>query len=100
MRLLKITLLVTLSSTLLSGCFINVRGPALATPTKMDAERVERSGEATCYGLFWTGLSWGDCSVDAAMRDGHITKVHHVDSQFTNILFGIYGHYTTVVHGE
>lgn len=96
----KTIAIAILSSALLSGCFINVRGPALATPTKMDATSMDRQGEATCYGILWTGISWGDCSVNAAMKDGHIDKVHHVDSQFTNILFGIYGHYTTVVHGE
>lgn len=100
MTFFKTTIIAAIAATCLSGCLINVRGPALATPTKMDATRMDLKGEATCYGILWTGISWGDCSVDAAMKNGNLNKVHHVDSQFTNILFGVYGHYTTVVHGE
>jgi len=33
------------------------------------------------------------------MKNGGITKVHHVDSKVKNIL-GVYAEYTTVVYGE
>ena len=45
------------------------------------------------------GIATGDASIDAAMKNGGITKVHHVDTQVKNIL-GIYAEYTTTVYGE
>jgi len=45
------------------------------------------------------GIATGDASIAAAMSNGGITKVHHVDTEVTNIL-GIYATYTTVVYGE
>jgi repressor of nif and glnA expression len=41
----------------------------------------------------------GDASLDAAMRAGSMTKLHHVDTQATNIL-GIIATYTTIAYGE
>ncbi len=41
----------------------------------------------------------GDASIDAAKRNGKITKVHHVDWQVENIL-GIIGKYKVIVYGE
>jgi len=55
-------------------------------------------GEATCSSI----LGWfatGDCSIDAAMQQGGLRTVHHVDSKVSSIL-GIYSSYTLVVVGE
>jgi hypothetical protein len=41
----------------------------------------------------------GDASIEAAMKNGGITKIHHVDWDVKNIL-GIYGEYKTTVYGE
>ncbi|HRR33997.1 MAG TPA: TRL domain-containing protein [Kiritimatiellia bacterium] len=41
----------------------------------------------------------GDASIDAAMREGGITKVHHVNYDVTNILF-LYNEIKTTVYGE
>ncbi len=41
----------------------------------------------------------GDCSIDAAKKNGGITKVNHVDMDVMNIL-GIYGSYKVIVSGE
>ena len=41
----------------------------------------------------------GDASISAAMRNGGITRSHHVDHETTN-LFGISAKYTTIVYGE
>lgn len=41
----------------------------------------------------------GDASIRAAMRDGEITKVHHVDHKSTNVL-GLYMSNETIVWGE
>ena len=45
------------------------------------------------------GVALGDCSIEQAMKNGGITKVHHVSSKVRNIL-GVYAEYTTIVHGE
>jgi hypothetical protein len=45
------------------------------------------------------GIATGDASIQTAMQNGGITKVHHVDTKVKNIL-GIYAEYTTVVYGE
>ena len=45
------------------------------------------------------GIATGDSSIETAMANGGITKVHHVDCQSKNIL-GIYAEYITTVYGE
>lgn len=57
-----------------------------------------KRGEATVstiLGLFATG----DASVDAAAKNGGITKVSHVDYQSKSIL-GFYATFTTIVYGN
>lgn len=44
-------------------------------------------------------LATGDASLEAAMRAGGITKLHHVDQQYTNIL-GIIATYKIIAYGE
>jgi hypothetical protein len=41
----------------------------------------------------------GDASLEAAMENGNISEVHHVDLERTNIL-GLYSTYTVIVYGE
>ncbi len=41
----------------------------------------------------------GDASIEAAKKNGGITKVHHVDWAVENIL-GIIGKYRVTVYGE
>jgi len=57
-----------------------------------------RTGEATCTSVLAV-VAMGDCSIEAAMKNGGITKVNHVDWDVRNIL-GIYGTYKVIVHGE
>jgi hypothetical protein len=88
----------------LSGCamvnapivgalYTNVKGPVLATSQSTSP----KTGTATCEAVI--GIATGDCSLDAAMKEGGIKKVHYVDSKVKNVL-GIYVEYTTIVHGE
>jgi len=44
-------------------------------------------------------VAMGDASIDAAAKNGGITKIHSVDWEAKNIL-GIYGTYRTIVRGE
>lgn len=54
-------------------------------------------GEATASGIIC--FTQGDCSIKAAMDNGGIKKIHHVDYKTKNIL-GIVGSQTTLVYGE
>ena len=57
-----------------------------------------RVGEAQASGVIGIVVG-GDCSIATAMEQGGITKIHHVDSEVTNIL-GIYATYRTRVYGD
>ena len=60
------------------------------TPTKV--------GTSKCISVL-TLIAIGDASIEAAKKDGGITKVHHVDWEVENIL-GIIGKYKVTVYGE
>jgi hypothetical protein len=89
----------------LSGCamtlspvtgfiYSDVRGPYTATSNAA----YSKMGMAKATSILgWVGL--GDASIEAAMKDGGITKVHHVDYHTKNIL-GIYAELTVFVYGE
>ena len=72
---------------------INERGPVSAGPAAGSA----KVGRATAVGIVI--VAYGDASISAAMRNGGITRVHHVDHETLNIL-GVYAKYTTIVYGE
>ncbi len=44
-------------------------------------------------------LAWNDASAERAAANGHLSIVHYVDHEFTQIL-GIFGHYETIAYGE
>ena len=56
-----------------------------------------RKGTATASGILC--YTEGDASLKAAMENGGITKIHHVDFKVKNI-FGVVGSTTTIVYGE
>ena len=56
-----------------------------------------KKGTATASGIIL--LTEGDASIKAAMDNGGIKKIHHVDYKVKNIL-GIVGSTTTIVWGE
>ena len=56
-----------------------------------------KMGTATASGIIC--FTEGDASLKAAMDNGGITKIHHVDYKVKNIL-GIVGSTTTIVWGE
>ena len=58
---------------------------------------VGKRGRAKAHGILI--VSWGDASITAAMKEGDITRIHHVDNQVLNVL-GIYASYETHVVGE
>ncbi len=62
------------------------------------AELGSKTGEASSTAILGM-VSFGDCGVTAAAKNGGISKVHHTDYTFFNVL-GIYQKYTTVVYGD
>ena len=62
-----------------------------------NAVKAEKKGTATCKGIVL--FTTGDNSVQKAMENGGIKKVHHVDYKVKNIL-GIIGSTSTIVWGE
>jgi hypothetical protein len=57
-----------------------------------------KTGEATCTSVLMI-VATGDCSVEAASRQGNIARIHHVDYHVKSIL-GITVTETTIVYGD
>ena len=72
---------------------LNQRGAVAVGP----AATGTRVGRATAEGILI--VSYGDASIEAAMEDGKITKIHHVDNESLGVL-GVYARQETIVYGE
>ena len=107
MKKVLIPLCAVAAMVTLSGCLFPSGSP-LAAPLQMNvsgpglsfvdnAVRPLKSGRATASGIIL--FSEGDASIKAAMDNGGITKVHHVDVEIKSI-FGIVASRTTIVWGE
>ena len=59
---------------------------------------LSKVGTASCISALGVAAI-GGASTEAAMKDGEITKVHHVDYQSNSIL-GLYAKFTVIVYGE
>lgn len=95
--------------TLLTGCipgfytvgtlYTSVKTPASAIayygPEATTNAKVAKVTATNILGIIATG----DASLEAAMREGGIKKVHHVDQEVTSIL-GLWSTYTLYVYGE
>jgi hypothetical protein len=105
------TLFAVCTMGLLTGCahvagspvngfwFMDVSAPSWHLHAPLDAGvQATKTGEATATTILGL-IATGDASVDAAMKNGGITKVHHIDIKAHNIL-GIIGKFTLVVYGE
>jgi len=81
--------------------FTNVDVPAQSLTVATDSTAATtKTGTSSARALFGL-IAFGDASVQAAMEDGGITKVHHVDHQIVHIFAGaLYLGTTTIVHGE
>jgi hypothetical protein len=97
-------ILAATCAAVLGGCAI-AHGPVVA-PVTWEEKGPVSAGPAAGSAKVGTADAWGilvfatgDASISAAMQNGGITRVHHVDHRTTNI-FGIYAKYTTIVYGE
>jgi hypothetical protein len=103
MRMLLCALAV-IGMVALSGCVMAL-GPVTGAitidqrgPVAMgSASAGTKVGTAKAQGIVL--VSFGDASIEAAMKAAGITKVHHVDCETLNVL-GIYARYETLVYGE
>ncbi len=100
----KGAVIALLCAPLLGGCSVGV-GPVIAPLTinmkgpvaAGSAASSPKVGEATAWGVGF--FATGDASISAAMKNGGITRIHHVDHDTLNIL-GFFAKFTTIVYGE
>jgi len=89
---------------LLGGCAspmpVGIWYTGVTLPAAVGSNEVPqlKTGCAKCQS-FLTLIAAGDASIGAAMRNGGITEIHHVDYDVKNF-FGFYGEYTTIVYGR
>ena len=105
-KVLIVLMVISFTALVLTGCaavkapvsngaiYTNVQGPVAATV----ADTFSKCGESSCVAVLGI-VSTGDASIEAAMQNGGITKIHHVDHKSMNIL-GVYAKFTTIVYGE
>lgn len=88
---------------LLSGCampsatgvlYTDIVTPVVATANPLG----EKVGTATCTSIL-NLIATGDCSTNAAAKQGNISKIFTVDTDKLSYL-GIYSVYTTTVTGK
>ena len=95
-----------LVATLLSGCatavspvtgslYTNVRAPLLVTDSSDKPTKVGRATMRSILGIY----AVGDASVEAAVKNAGITRIHHVDYQTQSIL-GMMADFTVIVYGN
>ncbi|HVR75492.1 MAG TPA: TRL-like family protein [Planctomycetota bacterium] len=83
-------------SPIAGALYTNVKDVLIANPGPVPAS-LKPPGEAMATGIF--GITTGDSSIETAMKNGGITKIHFVDYSSWGIM-GIYGTTTTRVYGE
>ena len=95
----------TTAATLLSGCMIangNAYYP-ITVEQRDPVQVVDQTAKPTKIGIAQKQsiilVGVGDGSIDAAARNGGITKIHHIDHEITNVL-GIVVIDKTLVYGE
>ncbi|HPN84017.1 MAG TPA: TRL-like family protein [Victivallales bacterium] len=57
-----------------------------------------QSGESSAHNVMML-VGWGDCSIDAASKNGNIKLIKNVDYEMFSI-FIFYQRFTTIVYGE
>ena len=77
------------------GWYTGIRVPVTATSNNVASTK---TGEARCISVL-SLVAVGDCSIDAAKKNGGIKKVTHVDWDAMNVL-GVYGSYKVIVKGQ
>lgn len=87
---------------LLTGCgaiYTNIKTPLPSLSVKPTAATKAKAGNSSCASYVWL-VAVGDCSIEAAMNDGGISKVHHVDRHKLSYFFDVFTKDTVIVYGE
>ena len=96
-------IVLALVLSLLAGCggliYTGVKTPMTQISTPLSETPGDKVGKSTCKSYVWV-VTVGDCSIKAAMKNGGISKVHHVDTDITSVLAGFYADLTIVVYGD
>ena len=89
---------------LISGCatalpagagYLKLKLPVCATANPSNSPKV---GTAQCVSYCGV-VAIGDVSIHTAMKNGGITRIHHVDSEEFNVL-GVYSTKKVIVYGN
>ena len=102
-RILALAAVALIGAVSLTGCTVvsplpgGIYTDVTATAAVGSAAGSSKKGEAKATSIL--GVALGDASLETAMKNGGITKVHHVDTKSRNIL-GVYAEYTVIVYGE
>ncbi len=105
MKHVKFIAAMAVGGLLLPGCalvksplsatmYTDVKAPVAVTGNS-GASKVGTSKAQSYLGI----VAVGDASIDAAAKQGGITKIHHVDEHATNVL-GVFARYEVIVYGE
>ncbi len=99
----KLSLISALSGFILTGCATPMPVGALMTnvtlPIGITSNNAgNKTGVAKCESFVGL-IARGDCSIEAAMKDGNISKVSHMDWEADNLL-GLIGKYKLTVYGQ
>lgn len=76
------------------GLYTDFEAPLMATSNAKNSKMGIASGSTII------GIGSGDVSISAAMKNGGITRIHHVDTHSKSMLFGLYSEFTLKVYGE
>jgi hypothetical protein len=95
---------VLAAAVLLTGCATSYPVGNFYTQLKLPVAVGDSNVKATKVGTaesksILAMVATGDCSIETAMRNGGITRIHHVDWEAENVL-GIIGTYKVTVYGE
>ena len=80
------------------GLFVDVTAPCPAVAANMNATGFSKVGKAEATNILGL-IQTGNCGLSEAMKNGGITRIHHVDMQITNVLM-LYAKKIIIVYGE
>lgn len=105
--MLKYVALIALSAMIFVGCgsayFKAPLAGGIVTNVTYDGsvsaeQGGEKQGKSKCHSILGI-VGYGDCSIEAAKKNGGISMVSSVDYDFFTVL-GIYAGYTVIVTGR
>jgi len=96
--------ILSLMVIVMSGCATSFPIGSIYTDVSLPMEATGAAGRATKVGTtecksILSLVATGDCSIEAAKKQGGITTVDHVDWHAENIL-GVIGNYKVTVYGN